>query len=232
MEVNLANALAIKPGDLLGFQVGDQQFKAKVFSLRSLRWDSFHPNFYMMFPPGVLNKLPATYITSFYLPPAQKNILLSLVKQFPSVTIIDIAELLSQTRLIIATITQAIVYILGFTLLAGLAILYASLQVSLDERLHESALMRALGASRKQLRLILATEFITLGMLAGLLGAICASCLSWLIANRFLEITYTMNYMYWFYSLLGGGLLIGVAGLWGARSVARQSPVNVLRENQ
>lgn len=232
MEVNLANELGIKQGDLLGFQVGDQQFQAKVFSLRTLRWDSFHPNFYMIFPPGVINKLPATYITSFYLSPAQKTVLLSLVKQFPSVTIIDIAELLSQTRHIIASITQAIEYILGFTLLSGLAILYASLQVSLEERLHESALMRALGASRKQIRLILATEFISLGMLAGLLGAICASIIAWLIADRFLDITYTLNYIYWIYSLFAGALLIGIAGLWGARSVVRQSPLSVLRENQ
>ncbi len=232
MEVNLANELAIKKGDKLGFQVGDQQFQATVFSLRSLRWDSFHPNFYIIFPPGVINNLPATYITSFYLSPSQKTILTTLVKQYPSITIIDVAQLLAQTQQIIAGITKAIEYILLFTLMAGLAILYASLQVSLDERLHESALMRALGASSTQLRMILATEFIVLGLLAGLLGAMCASLIAWLIAYRFLDIVYTVNYIYWFYSLIIGGCLIGFAGLLGTRSAVKQSPLIILRENQ
>ena len=232
MEVNLANELGIKKGDVLGFQVGDQQFQSTVFSLRTLKWDSFHPNFYLIFPPGVIDKLPATYITSFYLSPSQKTVLVTMVKQFPSVTVIDIAQLLAQTKHIIASITQAIEYILAFTLLAGFAILYASLQVSLEARLHESALLRALGASRKQLRLILATEFITLGLLAGLLGAMCASLLAWLIADRFLDITYSMNVIYWLFSLIAGGVLIGAAGLWGSRSVVRQSPLTILRENE
>lgn len=232
MEVNLANALAIKKGDVLGFQVGDKQLHATVYSLRSLRWDSFHPNFYMIFPPGVLDKLPATYITSFYLSPSQKPILTALVKQFPSITIIDIAQLLVQTKYIISSITKAIKYILIFTFIAGLAILYASLQVSLDERLHESAIMRALGASRKQLRMIFATEFIVLGLLAGLLGSICATLIAWLIAYRFLDIAYTVNYIYWFYSVIIGGCVIGIAGLWGVRSVIKQSPLIILRENQ
>lgn len=232
MEVNLANALTIQKGDVLGFQVGDQQLQATVFSLRSLRWDSFHPNFYMIFPPGVIDKLPATYITSFYLSPSQKTVLTALVKQFPSITIIDIAQLLAQTQTVIDSITKAIKYILIFTFIAGLAILYASLQVSLDERLHESAIMRALGASRKQLRMIFATEFIVLGLLAGLLGAMCASLIAWLIAYRFLDIIYTVNYIYWFYGVILGGCVIGIAGLWGVRSVIKQSPLIILRENQ
>lgn len=231
VELNLARQLGFELGDQLGFQIGNQKITATIISARTLRWDSFHPNFYIIFPPGVLDKLPATYITSFYLPAAQKNVLINIVRQFPSVTLIDVAAVLAQARQIVFNMTLAIEYILVFTLLAGLAILYAALHASLDERLYEGALLRTLGASREQLHRILATEFICLGILAGLFAAVCASLLAYLLARQFFGLEYfTMHFSYWIYSIIAGGLIVGIAGLVGTRSVVNQSPLKVLRE--
>lgn len=230
VELNLARELDFNIGDQLGFQIGDQKIQAKIISARTLRWESFHPNFYIIFPPGVLNKLPATYITSFYVPAPQKNILSSIVKQFPSVTLIDVTAVLAQARQIISNISWAIEFILVFTLLAGLAILYATLYANLDERLYEGALLRTLGASSQQLYRMLATEFICLGILAGLFAAVCASIIAYLLAKQVLGLEYySIKFIYWIYSAIAGGAIIGVAGLIGTRSVVKQSPLIVLR---
>jgi putative ABC transport system permease protein len=231
VEAQLAARLGIRPGDELGFRIGGAELTAQVTSLRTVQWDSFRPNFYMIFPPGVLDRFPATYMTSFYLDKDDKPLLVELVRQFPAVTVLELDLIIDQVARIFRQATLAVEYVLVFVLLAGFAVLFAALQSSLDARLHEGALLRALGASRRQLRRSHLAEFAALGLFAGLLAAGGTECLAWLLYNRVMQLDYSFKWPLWIITPLAGALLVGAAGYWGTRPVLRRSPLLLLRED-
>lgn len=230
VEEKFAKRLGIAIGDKLTFSIAGEPLRAQVTSIRSVQWDTFHPNFYMIFPPGMLNGFPATYLTSFYLAPDQKSLLSALVRAFPAVTVLEIDQVLEQVRVILSQVTAAIELVLLFVLAAGFAVLYAVLATSLDERFFEGALLRALGASRRQLRAAHLAEFTVLGILAGLLAAIGTEFIAYVLYTRAFDLEYSFKWPVWLVTPLAGGLLIGLAGYFGTRRVVNQSPLAVLRE--
>jgi len=195
-----------------------------------VQWDSFRPNFYMVFPPGVIEHFAATYMTSFHLPPGDKPMLMELVRHYPAITVLEMDLILAQVERIFRQVTLVVEYVLLFVLLAGFAVLFAALQASLDERLYEGALLRALGASRRQLRSGHLVEFITLGALAGLVAAIGTECLAWVLYSQVLHFDYSFKWPVWIAAPLTGAVLIGAAGYRGTRPVVERSPVLLLRE--
>ncbi|MGO9446007.1 MAG: ABC transporter permease [Thiobacillaceae bacterium] len=229
VEQGVAERLGLKLGDVLTFSFGDQALQATVASVRTVQWDSFIPNFFMIFPPGVIEQYPATYITSFYLPPTERTLLAAMVRTFPAVTVIDIDRIMDQVRLILAQGTLAVEYLLVLVLLAGFAVLYAALQASLDERLYEGALLRTLGASRYQLRAGHLAEYAVLGVLAGLFAAAGAELIAWLLYTRVFHLEYQLKWQLWATLPALGAFLIGIAGYWGTRRVVQRSPLIVLR---
>ncbi len=230
VESKLAERLGIRLGQELGFSVGARKFTATVASIRSVQWDSFRPNFYMIFPPGVLEDLPATYMTSFYLSPVDKPVLIDLVRSFPAVTVLEWDLIIAQVERIFRQVTLAVEYVLVFVLLAGFAVLFAALQASLDDRLYEGALLRALGGSRRQLRAGHLAEFASLGVLAGLVAAMGTECLAWVLYSQVMHLDYAFKWPVWLATPLLGALLIGTAGYWGTRPVLERSPMLLLRE--
>ena len=227
VETELARRLNIRPGDELAFDIHGEIMTARVISIRTVHWDSLRPNFFIMFPPGVLEDLPAAWMTSFHLPVGQEPLLLELARQFPAVTLIDLNQLLGQVQSILQQVTMAVEYVLLFVLLAGLAVLFAALQASLDERLYEGALLRALGGSRSQLRSGHLAEFMALGLMSGLVAAIGTEMLSWLLYSRLLQLDYGFKWQLWLILPMAGALVVGAAGYWGTRMVVRQSPLAV-----
>jgi putative ABC transport system permease protein len=230
VEEKLAKKLGIELDDELTYSIAGTELQARVTSIRSVQWDSFHPNFYMIFPPATLDSFPATYLTSFYLAPYQKLQLTSLVRAFPAVTILEMDQVLSQVRIILAQVTAAVELVLLFVLAAGFAVLFAALAATLDERFYEGALLRALGARRQQLRAAHFAEFAVLGLLAGLLAAIGTEIIAYVLYTRAFELEYSFKWPVWLAAPLLGGLLIGLAGYWGTRRIVHQSPLTVLRE--
>lgn len=230
MEEGIANTLGVSLGDTLTYDIAGNVFTAEVTSLRTVQWDSMRANFFVLAPPGVMEDYPASYITSFYLPGNRTQVLDELVSFFPNLTVIDIASILSQVRLIIERVSLAVEYVFGFTLAAGLTVMYAAIQSSLSERLKENAILRALGAKRRRLWVGLAAEFFTLGSLAGLVAALMASALGFAIARYVLELNYFSNPWLWISGMLLGGLGIGLAGVIGARKVLYSPPLAVLRQ--
>ena len=230
VEEGLAKDLGIAMGDTLRFQIGGQDIEAKVTSLRSVEWDSFRANFFVVFPSGVLENYPATWITSFYLPPDRKPILAELVRQFPSVTVLDVEALMMKVREIVERVIAAVEYVFLFTLAAGLVVLYAAIQATQDERRFESAVLRTLGAQRVVVRHSLLAEFATLGLLAGVLAAAAASVLGYFLAERIFDFPYQWSPWVWVLGAGAGVLGVGLAGLLGARSALNQPPWRALRE--
>lgn len=230
VEQELAENLGIKLGDKLAFQIGDQTIEATVHSLRHVEWYSFQPNFFMIFPKGVLDKFPTTYITSFLVPKHQRLALTAINQKFSNVTLIDVAQILEELQSIIAQITLASNYLLAFILIASIIVLYASSLTSYDERLYECAILRSLGASRKHLFSSLLIEFAAIGFLAGIIAAICAAVIAVLLANTVFKIPPQINV--WWYALtpLASTLTISILGLLGTYKTATVSPLSVIKE--
>ncbi len=189
VEQELAQRLGIHLGDRLRFEIAGQHVEGRVTSLRSVNWDSFNVNFFVVSPPALLKGEPATYITSFYLPAGKTDLLPALVRQFPSVTIIDINNILSTVRGIIDQGARVVELMALLTVVAGIVVLLAALQITREERQFESALFRSLGASRRLIRRLTLTEFAAVGTLAGGLGGLGAAVAGYEMAGRLFELS-------------------------------------------
>lgn len=229
VEAELAQSLKLQLGDLLTFDIGGQQRQARVSSLRTVHWDSFQPNFYMIFQPGTLQGLPATYLTSFYLAPGHDQEVVALSRAFPAVTILQVDALLGQLRSILAQVTLAVEYVLLFVLAAGMAVLFAGLQATLDERIRQGALLRALGAARPLLVKARRIEFGLLGAVSGLLAALGCELITWALYRYAFDLHWAPHP--WLLMLpVAGAALVGGAGVLGTRRALNASPLSVLRE--
>ncbi len=229
VEKDFAKSLAIELGDELGFDVAGEPVSATVSSFREVKWDTFRPNFFMVLSPAALKEYPATYLTAMFVEPTDNHKLLVMMRQFPSVTVIDLDASLSQVRDVMDKASLAVQAVFLFTLFAGLAVLWAAVQSSLDERSFESAILRTLGASRRRVLLGVLVEFVVIGMLAGILAAIGASLAAWQLAVNVFELEYSFSLALWLGGPLIGAVLVGASGLLATWKVVTHSPVSILR---
>ncbi|MDR9753918.1 ABC transporter permease [Pseudomonas sp. SZMC_28357] len=229
VETKVAESLKLKIGDHMVFTVAGVNREAKVTSLRTINWDNFQPNFFMIFQPGTLKDLPATYLTSFYLAAGNDQQIVDLSRSFPAVTILQVEALLEQLRSILAQVTLAVEYVLLFVLAAGMAVLFSGLQATLDERIRQGALLRALGAERRLLVKARRIEFGLLGAVSGLLAALGSEVVSLVLYRYAFDLPWHPHP--WLLVLpLIGALLVGGAGVFGTRRALNASPLTVLRE--
>jgi len=219
----------LKLGDELQFDIAGETRAARISSVRDVKWDSFQPNFFLMFAPGLLDGSQGTWMTAAHLGTKNPKTIADLVRRFPSVSVFNVDDLLSQVRSVIDKAVAAVQSVFLFTLLAGLVVLIAAVQASRDERRYESAMLRTLGANRSTVLKGLLSEFATLGVLSGALASAGASIAGVYIATRVLQIPYTPDPWVWFYGVVGGGLLVCLAGWLATRSVVNQPPVLTLR---
>ena len=225
----LAKTLGIELGDSLRFQIADDQVEARVTSLRTVEWDSFRVNFFVLASPGLLDEFPLTYVTSFYIGQDGNAILASLAKQFPSVTVLDLDAMLTTVRGLMDQATLGVESVFGFTLLAGIVVLLAAVQTTLDERRYETAIIRTLGASRSRLTAGILAEFCTMGLLAGLVAAFAASLVGAVVGLQVFGLVYQPNPAVWLWGALAGSAVVGTVGYAGTRSVLDSPPIATLR---
>ncbi|UTW10977.1 ABC transporter permease [Marinobacterium rhizophilum] len=197
VEQDLAEALGISTGDSLGFQIGSQLLEARVSNIRAVQWESFTPNFYVIFSPGALDNLPATFITALRLEDDQRTLARTLLQQFPTLTLIDIDQLLNQAQALIEKLVDSSSMILLLTLFAGLLLLVVTLMQELERRRYESALLQTLGATPAQSRQLDLLELLWLGLICGALAALACEAILWLIHARVLQIPLTLHPLNW-----------------------------------
>ena len=227
VEEGIANRIGIHVGDTLTYEVAGTRFSAQVANLRKVQWDSMRVNFFVIAAPGMLENFPASYITSFYLPPDKAAAGDALLKAFFGLLLIDTEAMLAQVRHVMDQIAQAVSAVFLFTLLSGLAVLYAALLATQDERTHQAAILRTLGADSHYLRRLHLTEFAVLGALSGLFAAAGATVLGWVLAHRVLEIPYRFDGVIWLVGVGGGIAIVTLAGWLVTRRVAQVPPLHL-----
>jgi putative ABC transport system permease protein len=230
IEAGLAKLIGVKLGDVLRFDVTGMQIDAPVTSVRKLDWGTFNVNFFVLMPPAALERFPATFITSFHLPAERRPLLDGLIAAHPNVTAIDTTPILAQIQHVLDQVIGAVQFLFGFTLAAGLLVLYSALAGTRDERVRESALLRALGASHRQVRSVHVAEFAVVGALAGLMAAIGAQALGVVLATHVFD--FHLDFDPW---LMPAGVCAGIAcagvGGWiSLRRVLRRPAAQSLRD--
>ncbi len=230
IEEGIAKTLGIRLGDTLHFDVAGVAATGRVTSIRKLDWDSMHVNFFVLFSPAALGGLAQTWISAFHVPDADAGSTNRLVRAFPNVTVIDTGAILRQVQGIVDQVVRAVEFLFLFTLVAGVLVLYAALLSSRDERTREAALLRALGASRRQLSRAQLAEFLVVGTLAGLMAAAGATATGWMLATRALDLDYSFGVAVWILGIVGGAVLAASGGWLGLRPVLNEPPLRSLRE--
>jgi len=229
LEADYARETGIGLGDQLEFDVAGTVFSARVSNIRTVEWDSMEPNFFVLFAPGVLEEFAATWMTSFYLPPENKRFLNRLLGEFPTISVIEVDEIIAQIQSIVRRVSDAVELVLYLVLVSGCLVLVASIQASRDERLAEHALLRALGASSRLVRGALAAEFAVLGAFAGAVAAFGAEVTVWVLTRQIFELPAELHPWLWLTGPFFGIAIVATCGLLGTRSLVRSPPVRVLR---
>lgn len=230
VEEGLAKTLKLRLGDKLTFDIAGQAVSAPITSLRKLEWGSMQVNFFVILNPKVMVNMPQTWITAFHLQPAHSNLANQLTRDFPNLTIVDIGNIIKQLQDVVDQVVAAVEFLFLFTLAAGGLVLYAALLSSQGERTREAGLLRALGATRKQLSHAQWIEFALIGSLAGFLAASGAAATGWALAHYVFSFTWTFSPVIWLAGMGAGAACTFIGGWIGLRSVLSQPPMQTLRE--
>lgn len=229
LEREYAEDFGLKVGDVLEFDVGGALFNAKITSIRDLEWESMSPSFFIILSPPALESYPATYMTSFYLAPEEKQFLNTLLSAHPTITVIEIDALITQIKRIVDQVTQAVELVLGLVLISGCLVLFASIQASGDTRLAEHALVRTLGGTTRLVRGSLLAEFLVLGTFAGIVAVFGAELTVALLQFQVFELTVRLHPWIWPVGPVAGAFIIMAVGMLGARRLIHSPPMQVLR---
>ena len=228
LEQDLAKTLGIKLGDKLGFEIAGSPITLTVTSLRKVEWDSMRANFFAVTPPGVLESFDASYISSFHLPLQADGPLNLLIRQYPNLTIIDVAALMQQIRGIIEKMSSTVQYVFVFSLITGSAVLYAALVATREERILDATLLRVFGASRRQVAIAYIAEFSCIGLIAALVAVIAANLLAYYISVHIFNIPFTFNFGLALLAMFISACIIPFAAWLGLRSFLNIPPRQLL----
>ena len=229
MEEGIAQTLGLKLGDTLRFDIAGVQTESKITSMRKVDWGSMRANFFAMYPVSQMGQVPATYMGAFKAPvtPGFDN---ALVRSFPNVTNIDMSATISQVQRVLDQVIRAVEFLFGFTLAAGLVVLFAAVSATREERARDFAIMRAIGAQNSLLRQVQRIELAGVGLLAGFLASCVASVVGWALARYVFEFSWTVSLWVPLAGAVVGAVLALAAGWWGLREVLSRPVVETLRK--
>lgn len=230
IERSFAERLKVTLGDSLTFKIGIDVITAQITSIRSLRWESFTPNFYVIYPPGLIDDFDATYMVSLFVKPEQESVILNLVRNYPSINVVSTNAILTQAEIILNLVKLVVLYIWAFTMAISLLLLIAIVLVNMPIRYLQNNLMRVFGASKRQLQAILSVEFLTIGAAAGLLGAVVALGMSWYVTNYIAGLDFVLQWWMLLLGLVVGSIMMWISGIVSAGRALQTAPIMLLRD--
>ncbi len=237
VEQGLATELGLKLGDTLRFDIGGQAKEGRITTLRKVDWGSMRVNFFVLFPVAAMDDVPITYISAFRAPLAAPSGAASgamgfdnrLSRDYPNITNIDVSASIAQVQRVLDQVVRAVEFLFGFTLIAGLVVLFAAITATREARSREFAIMRAMGASGRLLAQVQRTELLGVGALAGFLAALAAMTVGWALARFAFEFTWAPSPWVPLLGMFAGAGLALAAGWWGLREVLRRPVLETLR---
>ena len=229
MEEGIAKTLDLKLGDTLRFDIGGEESEARITSLRKVDWSSMRANFFVIYPVQHLDNVAVTYLAA-YRAPDVKGFDNALVNEFPNITNVDLSSTLAQVQLVMDQVIRAVEFLFGFTLVAGLVVLFASVTGTREERAREYAIMRAVGARSGLLQQVQSAELAGVGLMAGFLASCVALAVGWALARWVFD--FEWNVLWWvpLAGALVGALLAWLAGWWALREVVSRPVMITLRQ--
>ena len=232
IEKGLAKTLSLKLGDSLVFDIAGIPVKANVTSIRELDWGSMRVNFFAILPPHLLSEMPQTWITAYKQGPLVPQVLpldISVVAQFPNVTVVDVESALNQVQDVLNKLSAAVELLFGFTVIAGILVLAAALASTQDERLKDAGLLKTLGASQAQIRRAFYTELTVIGFISGSMASFGAIGVGWALATHVFEFNLPIPWIVIVYGVVFGVSACVLGGLWLQRKISHTSATEVLR---
>ena len=229
IESGLAESLQLKLGDKISFNVAGEVVEAPITSIRTVLWENFKPNFYLMSNRRLLEDHPQTWLLGAVISEDKKLELKQLIQEFPSVTLLDITELMSRIRGIVSRATNALEFFFLFAMASAFIVLLAAIQTGKIERQRESSLLRALSANIGQLYKVHVFEFTLMGVLIGFFAALFASITGWIISVQFFDIEYHFSSTIWLYGIISATVVLTTVGTLVSRKVYNVSPMKTLR---
>lgn len=229
LDPSIAEALQVKVGDQLKFDVAGTVLDLQLLNTRGVDWNSFRVNFFSILPHGLLDEFPTNWVSSIHVESQDASVFVDLVRTFPNITIIDVDVIISRIRTLMDRIATAVEYLLGFTLIIGIIIMLTAMQATQDERRHEAALLHTLGASRKWILRSTLAEFALLGLVAGGIAGIAATVTGHILAKQVFKFPFTLTVTPTLTGMLAGVVVISLIGYIGTHKVLRQPPVDTFR---
>ncbi len=229
VEAKLAKELDIKIGDQLTFSLPEGQVIGKVKNLRTVEWQSFSPNFFFIFAPETMDKNAGSYLGSFYVPPKDNNKLIDLVQQFPNTVLIDVSLILDEIARLMNVLVQIITVIAILVSLSGFLVLMACLNLMMDERKREVAILRSFGGSKSKLKHLLSLEIGFIGLLAGIVSCFFAEVIS-AISSYKMELSIQPHWQIWIILPVVMMILCMLIGRYRLGYLSDIPPLQSLRE--
>ena len=229
IEDKMASALGLEIGDSLTFNIGSEDWTAQITSFRTIDWQTFTPNFYVIATPGSLDSFAPTYINAFHVPKTKKKLIAQLTIRHPTAIIIELDRIFDEVRQIIEKISSAIQLIMVFVVGAGFILLWAAMESSFTQKLHQSAILRTLGASRNFIATSFRFEFLWLAILSSMIAIACIELVSYLLYNKIFEIEFEFHFNLWWQLPLALFSLMMLASWRGVNRVTKPTPLSLLR---
>ncbi|MDB4837074.1 ABC transporter permease [Marinomonas sp.] len=230
VELSAAQEADIDIGDELTINIGGIPVTLPITSVRKVDWGSMRPNFYLILPKSALEDYPANFVSSLFIDDAKAQPFYKTMSQFPTVSILNVGDVLKQIQTIIGQLSNAIQLVLICILSAGALVLLASVRSTLEERLEEGALLRVLGAKSALVRQALLIEFGALGLFSGLLAALGAEACLYGLQVFVFNAQASFHPLLWILGPSIGGCIITAIGIFASRTVLKVPPMLLLRD--
>ena len=229
VEANTAEELGIKIGDKLSFSLPEGILEAKVVNLRTVEWESFSPNFFFIFAPNSMDANAGSYLGSFYVPEADKNKLVSVIQQFSNTVFIDVSLILEEIKRIVNVLVQIVTILAVLVSISGFLVLMACLNLLMDERKREVALLRSFGSSKQKLKTMMSLEIGFIGLFAGIVSCLFAEVIS-AIASYKMDLMIQPHWEIWLILPIFMTVLCALIGRYRLSYLSEIPPLQSLRE--
>jgi putative ABC transport system permease protein len=234
IEEGMLGATPPEIGSTITFDIQGRKITARVTSIRHVDWRNSRTGFLVLFRPGALEGAPQTFVGAIDGPtqePERSRFQRAIVDRFPNVSVIDVADIVRGVSKILSNITLAVTFIGGFVLLSGVLILVGSIAMTKFQRVYEAAVLKTLGARRRVLLTMMIAEYCLLGLVAGIVGALAADALAYVVAREVFEIDWTFSTAVNLAGVAATVLLVGAVGALSSLDVLTRKPLAILRSN-